>query len=205
MASRQKLTTPPRRLPPEERREQLAGFALEVAAERGYQGLELEEVAERAGVARSLLYRYFPEGRRDLYLAAVHQAGQELAGDWITDESIPLDQRLARNFARIIDHAAEPSDAWRLYRQAQSSADPEVVAIGRRYHGMVVESVCQNHLGTGEPPELVRLALLGYLAYAETALDAWRESDLARETITELLSRTLVTTIEAAVALAASS
>ena len=201
MASREKSAALPKRLPPAERREQLTAVALEVAAERGYRRLELEEVAERAGVARTLLYRYFPEGRRDLYRAALERAGQILAGDWVTDESTPLSERLARNFARIIDHAAEPSDAWRLYRQARTGGDPELVAIGDRYHRLVIESVSRNHLGTKEPPELVRIALTGFLAYAETALDTWRESGLPRETITELLSRTLVTTIEAAVAL----
>ncbi len=201
MASREKTAAPPKRLPRAERREQLTNVALEIAAERGYQGLELEEVAERAGVARSLLYRYFPEGRQDLYLAAADQAGRILASDWVTDDSIPLGERLARNFGRIIDHAAEPSDAWRLYRQARASADPELVAIGRRYHGVVLESISRNHLGTDRPPELVLLALHGYLAYAETILDAWRDSDVPRETITELLSRSLVATIEAAVAL----
>ena len=202
MTPRQDLSAPPKRLPPGERRDQLTEIALQLAAERGYPGLDLEEVARRAGVARSLLYRYFPEGRRDLYLAALDRAGSILAGDWVTDESIPLDERLARNFARIIDHAAEPSDAWRVYRQARASSEPELVGIGSRYHGVVVESVSRNHLGTGEPPELVRLALLGYLAYAETALDVWRESELPREVITELLARTLVTTIDAAAALA---
>ena len=159
MASREKTAAPPKRLPRAERREQLTNVALEIAAERGYQGLELEEVAERAGVARSLLYRYFPEGRQDLYLAAADQAGRILASDWVTDDSIPLGERLARNFGRIIDHAAERSDAWRLYRQARASADPELVAIGRRYHGGRLESISRNHLGTDRPPELVLLAL----------------------------------------------
>src|SRR5262249_31070253 len=103
-------TTPPRRLPPEQRREQLIGVAMEIAAPEGYEGLTLDEVAARAGVTRTLVYHYFPRGRRDLFLAAVGRAGEELTGGWVTESDIPLDRKLAANFARIIDYAAEPTD-----------------------------------------------------------------------------------------------
>ncbi len=163
------------RLPAQERREQLTNVALEIAAERGYQGLELEEVAERAGVARSLLYRYFPEGRQDLYLAAADQAGRILAGDWVTDDSIPLGERLARN-SRYIDHAAarRPSTPGASAR-ARAVGGAELVAIGRRYHGVVLESISNRRRPRGAG---YLLALHGYLAYAETTLDAWRDSDV---------------------------
>ena len=56
------MTPTARRLPPEQRRAQLAQAALAVAAEQGYAGLSLDEVGERAGVTRNLLYHYFPRG-----------------------------------------------------------------------------------------------------------------------------------------------
>src|SRR3954454_23016938 len=101
-----------RRLPPEQRREQLEQVALDVAADRGYAGLALDEVAERAGVTRNLLYHYFPRGKLDVFLAATHVAGRELTDGWVTDADIPLDERLAANFARIVAHAGDPSPAW---------------------------------------------------------------------------------------------
>ncbi len=118
MASREKSAAPPKRLPPAERREQLTAVALEVAAERGYRRLELEEVAERAGVARTLSGRTATsrKGGGTSTRRCSSGPGRSWRGTGSPDESIPLSERLARNFVRIIDHAAEPSDAWRLYR-----------------------------------------------------------------------------------------
>src|SRR3954454_6014733 len=105
----------PRRMSSDDRREQLASIAPELAARNGHAGLSLDEVAERADVTRNLLYHYFPRGRDDLFLAAVHRGGQEIAGGWTTDERIPREQRIAQNFAHVVKHASRPSAAWLVY------------------------------------------------------------------------------------------
>src|SRR4051794_20863695 len=120
-------TRSPRRLPPEQRQAQLTEAALAVAAEQGYADLSLEDVAARAGVTRNLLYRYFPRGRLDVFLAAVERSGQELTGDWLLDSDEPLAERLARNFLHLVEHAAQPTDAWRVARHARAAAgEPEI-------------------------------------------------------------------------------
>src|SRR5262245_52900687 len=109
----------PRRLPPAERREQLIGAALSIAAREGYENLTFEKVANLAGVTRNLVYHYFPGGRQELLEAAAHRAGEELSSEWITDPGVPLAQRLATNLSQMMDHAEEPTDAWLLYRQGR--------------------------------------------------------------------------------------
>ena len=52
--------TPRRRLPPEERRAQLLALALDVFAERGIGAARHAEIAERADVAVSTTFVYFP-------------------------------------------------------------------------------------------------------------------------------------------------
>jgi AcrR family transcriptional regulator len=42
------------------RRERMLSAALELASEGGYEGVQMREVADRAGVALGTLYRYFP-------------------------------------------------------------------------------------------------------------------------------------------------
>ena len=76
-------------MPSAQRRRQLGQAALEVAAGQGYSGLSLDDVAERAGVTRNLLYHYFPRGRLDVFLAAADLAGRELTEDWVTDQDLP--------------------------------------------------------------------------------------------------------------------
>lgn len=59
-----------RRLPAEQRRRQLVLSSIPVFARAGYHGATTRAIAERAGVAEALLYRYF-RGKRELFVAAV--------------------------------------------------------------------------------------------------------------------------------------
>jgi AcrR family transcriptional regulator len=188
----------PRRLPPAERRDQLARVALSVAARSGYAGTTLDEVADRAGVTRNLLYHYFPRGRLDLFLAAVELAGEELTGDWVTDPEIPLDERLATNFARVVDHALAPTDAWLVHRQARVSGEPEIDALDARYREIVMAGIAENHFGTPDPGPYERLVLDAYLAFGDRALDDCRERGLDRDAVTRILAQTLLGAVAAA-------
>jgi AcrR family transcriptional regulator len=187
----------PRRMAPEQRRAQLVEAAMASAAARGYAGLSLDDVGERAGVTRNLLYHYFPRGRLDLYLAALERAGEELTGDFIVDPEQSLAERLAANTERAIQHAARASDAWLVWRHARSAAEPEILAVRDRYRDELVTGMSLNFLGTGDPPRLARVALRAYLDFHETALDEWRGSGLDRAALLALLEHTLTATVEA--------
>jgi AcrR family transcriptional regulator len=187
----------PRRMAPEQRRAQLVEAAMASAAARGYAGLSLDDVGERAGVTRNLLYHYFPRGRLDLYLAALERAGEELTGDFIVDPEQSLAERLAANTERAIQHAARASDAWLVWRHARSAAEPEILAVRDRYRDELVTGMSLNFLGTGDPPRLARVALRAYLDFHETALDEWRGSGLDRAALLALLEHTLSATVEA--------
>src|SRR2546430_10297173 len=56
------------RLPKPARRRQLLGAAREVFVAQGYHAAAMDEIAERAGVSKPVLYQHFP-GKLDLYLA----------------------------------------------------------------------------------------------------------------------------------------
>src|ERR1019366_2578894 len=113
------MTSPraPRRLSKDARREQLVAAAMPVLADQGFAEFSLEDVATRADVTRNLLYHYFSRGRPDIVLAVVQLAGARLTTDWVTDDTIPLSERLAANFTRMLAHAIAPSDAWRIHRK----------------------------------------------------------------------------------------
>src|ERR1044072_5192048 len=66
-----------RRLSPEDRRRQLVDVGAELFAARSYEEVLMEEVAERAGVSRALLYKHFP-AKRDLFAAVYREAAQGL-------------------------------------------------------------------------------------------------------------------------------
>jgi AcrR family transcriptional regulator len=192
------VSTPPRRLPPAERREQLIDSALAIAAQEGHENLAFEKVANRAGVTRNLVYHYFPGGRRELLEAAVHRAGDQLSSGWVTDPDVPLGERLVTNLNRLLDHAEEPTDAWQLYRQGRGIVDPDLLAIARTYRERIISTVALNQLGTTEPPPIVRIALDGMLAYVETVIEAAIEQEVPRERVHELVGGTLMSAMNAA-------
>lgn len=190
--------TAARRLPPEQRQEQLTQAALAVVAEQGYAGLSLEDVAARAGVTRNLLYRYFPRGRLDVFVAAVERAGQELTADFLVDSQDPVEIKLARNVTRFVEHAAGPSDAWRVARHATASAgEPDVARTRNAYRDILVANIALNHFGMTDPGPVARLALRAYTDFGETALDEWRGSGVDRDVVLSILGEALLATVAA--------
>jgi AcrR family transcriptional regulator len=188
----------PRRLSKADRRRQLVEAASALAASRGFADLSLDEVAEGAGVTRNLLYHYFPRGRRDIVLAVVDQAADRLTSDWVIDPAVPRAQRIAQNFTRMAEHALAPSDEWLVYRQARAFGDEEVRAAGQRHIDRVVSAIALNNGETDDPPPLMRVAILGFIAYAETALEEAREERLPPDQVLALLAKTLASTVRAA-------
>jgi AcrR family transcriptional regulator len=186
------VSSPARRLPPAERRDQLIDCALAIAARDGYENLAFEAVANRAGVTRNLVYHYFPGGRQQLLEASVHRAGEQLSSGWVTDPGVPLGERLAANLNRMMDHAAEPTDAWQLYRQGRGSVDPALLEIARGYRERVIGNIALNQLGTAAAPPLVRIALEGFLAYVETVIESAIDQRISREQVLDLVSGTLM-------------
>src|SRR5579859_968905 len=65
------------RLPRPERRRQLLEAALEVFVARGYHAAAMDEIAERAGVSKPVLYQHFP-GKQELYLALLDESVERL-------------------------------------------------------------------------------------------------------------------------------
>src|SRR5262245_1707174 len=189
----------PRRLPPAERRRQLIDSALAVAARDGHDRLAFEAVAKEAGVTRNLVYHYFPGGPQELLEAAVHRAGELLSSDWVTDPEIPLPERLASNPNRMMDHAAEPTDAWLLFRQSRGAVDPRLLEIASGYRERVISNIALNQLGNSKPPPAVRIALDGFLAYVETVIENALAEGIDRERVVAVIAPALSATLDAAV------
>jgi AcrR family transcriptional regulator len=190
--------TAPRRLTRDARRAQLVAAAMPLVARQGFADFSLDELAAAADVTRNLLYHYFPRGREDIVLAVVEQAGRELTEEWVVDDAVPLEQRLAANFTRIADHAMGPTDAWRIHRRARAALDPELHQVVAGFSDVVVASVALNHLGTRRPPQMVHLALLGFVSFCETVFDEARQAGLSRGVVMRMLADTLVATLAAA-------
>src|SRR3954464_8958230 len=66
------------RMPRSVRRKQLLAAAQEVFVANGYHAAAMDDIAERAGVSKPVLYQHFP-GKLDLYLALLDTQAEALA------------------------------------------------------------------------------------------------------------------------------
>jgi len=65
------------RLPRTARRRQLLDAALSVFVAQGYHAAAMDDIADKAGVSKPVLYQHFP-GKRDLYLALLDESASAL-------------------------------------------------------------------------------------------------------------------------------
>src|SRR5260370_24799316 len=66
-----------RGLSPDDRRNELLALGAEVFGQRPYDEVRIDEIAERAGVSRALMYHYFPD-KRAFFAAVVRAEGERL-------------------------------------------------------------------------------------------------------------------------------
>ena len=113
-------TPPPARKAPRgrmtaaERREQLIAIARGAFAERGFDGVSVEEIAARAAVSKPVVYEHFG-GKEGLYAVVVDREVQQLLGTMrealtATSQRMLLEQA---TFA-LLDYVEASSDGFRI-------------------------------------------------------------------------------------------
>lgn len=125
------LTEPPskrlgtRKVPKEQRMEQILEVAGSVFSRRGFHSTSMEEIAEGAGVTKPLLYRYF--GSKDaLYLATITQVGNHLMSGLTVLMSNPNPtERLKYIMLSFLTFVERHREGWSvLYNEALTSVGP---------------------------------------------------------------------------------
>ncbi len=117
------------RMPRGERRDQLLATASEVFVDRGYHAAGMDEIADRAGVSKPVLYQHF-SSKLDLYLAvlALHVeillTGVRQALRTTTDNR----RRLHAAVQAFFDFIEDDSQGYRLIFENDNVTEPQVAA-----------------------------------------------------------------------------
>jgi AcrR family transcriptional regulator len=129
-------------MPKAQRMAQMLTVAEEIFAEQGYLATSMDEIAERVGVSKPMLYEYFGS-KEGLLIGCIHRARTELrektaaaiAGAGSPEEFLRLGLRAFFEF--IVDHQR----SWALLRQeaaiAVPSAQEEVEGIRQQQTDMI--------------------------------------------------------------------
>src|SRR3954464_15426752 len=115
------------RLPRSARRMQLLQAARQVFVAQGYHAAAMDEIADRAGVSKPVLYQHFPS-KLELYLALLDEHAGELvdrvrqALGSTTDNAL----RVRRSIQAYFDFVDDPSGAYQLVFESDLRNEPAV-------------------------------------------------------------------------------
>jgi AcrR family transcriptional regulator len=181
------------RLPRPARRRQLLGAAQEVFVAQGYHAAAMDEIAERAGVSKPVLYQHFP-GKLELYLALLDESVEGLVAIVRDALSSTTDnkQRVPATFQAFFDFVSSSGEAFRLVFESDLSNEPEVRArLNRTMHAcadMISQFIREDAGLSDEEAHLLGMALVGM---AQVSSRYWLSTDRAipKEAAEQLLAR----------------
>ncbi|HVB43598.1 MAG TPA: TetR/AcrR family transcriptional regulator [Streptosporangiaceae bacterium] len=181
------------RLPRPARRKQLLGAAREVFVAQGYHAAAMDEIAERAGVSKPVLYQHFP-GKLELYLALLDESAAELVGAVSAALASTTEnrQRVPATFRAFFDYVSGAGEAFRLVFESDLSNEPAVRArLDRAMYEcakMISEFIREDAGVLEEEAELLGMALVGM---AQVSARYWlgSERSIAQESAEGLLAR----------------
>ncbi|WP_336923991.1 TetR/AcrR family transcriptional regulator [Aquipuribacter sp. SD81] len=109
------------------RRRQLLGAAQEVFVANGYHSTAMDEIAERAGVSKPVLYQHFP-GKLELYLAVLDGLVDSLVAAVRDALEATHDnkQRVAGVTAAFFEFVDRDGEAFRLVFESDLTSEPLV-------------------------------------------------------------------------------
>lgn len=180
------------RLPRNARRAQLLEVALKVFVDQGYHSASMDEIAERAGVSKPVLYQHFP-GKLDLYLALL-----ETSCDTVIDgvrgalaSTHDNRKRVQATMELWYDYVADQGAAFRLVFESDLTSDPsvreQVDRVIEESATLVAEVIRED---TGLPPAASHLLAVSLVGMGHVGARNWlsQDSSLTRNEAVQLVA-----------------
>ena len=181
------------RLPKPARRRQLLGAAQEVFVAQGYHAAAMDEIAERAGVSKPVLYQHFP-GKLELYLALLEESAQALTETVRGALASTSDnkQRVTATFTAFFDFVASTGQAFRLVFESDLRNEPAVRArldATMRDCAEMVSAIIRADAGIGD--EEAHLLGMGLVGMAHVTATYWLATERAipKDAAEQLIAR----------------
>ncbi len=153
----------------------------------------MDEIAERAGVSKPVLYQHFP-GKLELYLALLDESADELVKIVSDALSSTADnrQRVAATFRAFYDFVAGTGEAFRLVFESDLSNEPAVRGrLDRAMNecaDMVSQFIREDAGVSNEEAQLLGMALVGM---AQVSARYWLDTEQAipKDAAEQLIAR----------------
>lgn len=172
----------------DERRQQLVALGLELFGERNYDDISIDEIAQRAGISKGLLYHYFPS-KRHFYVDTVRAAARQLLEETeVHVEGVAALDALREGLSAYLSYVDRHATAYSALLRSGIGADPEVLEIVEdTRNAFVARLLAGLGVGLAEAPPPLRAALRGWVGMVEAASLDWIDHrDLTREQMHDL-------------------
>jgi len=181
------------RLPRPARRTQLLQAAREVFVAQGYHASAMDDIAERAGVSKPVLYQHFP-GKYELYLALVDQNAAEIIAAVRQALASTADhkQQVAATMSAFFEFIDREGESFKLIFESDLTNDravqERVTAVSLEVARAIAAVIRNAAEVTDEDAEMLGIALGGM---ANVTARYWLRTgrQMSREDAVRLLSQ----------------
>ena len=163
------------RMPRTARRAQLLESALEVFVAQGYHAAAMDDIADRAGVSKPVLYQHFP-GKLELYVALLDQSCDTIidATNRALESTQDNKQRVAATMQVFYDYVANAHGAFRLVFESDLNNEPavrdRVERVTTECSAKIAEVISED---TGLSDEQSRLLAVSLVGMAQVSARYW--------------------------------
>ncbi|MDP3889627.1 TetR/AcrR family transcriptional regulator [Nocardioides sp.] len=162
-------------MPRRERRAQLLESALEVFVAHGYHAAAMDDIAERAGVSKPVLYQHFP-GKLDLYLALLDTSCDTIIENCRVALASTQDNkhRVEATMAAFYEYVASDTGAFRLVFESDLTSEPAVRGhvdrVTTECAALITDVITED---TGLPKEASHLLAVSLVGMAQVSARFW--------------------------------
>jgi AcrR family transcriptional regulator len=179
-------------MPRKARRAQLLESALDVFVANGYHAAAMDDIADRAGITKPVLYQHFP-GKLDLYLALLDTACDQVieevrAALASTDDN---KERVAATTEAFYTYVANAGGAFRLVFESDLTSEPAVRERVDRVTVACADAIAEVIADdTGFQLEASRLLAVALVGMSQVSARFWlgAEGELPQDQAIDLIS-----------------
>ncbi|MEP7160054.1 MAG: TetR/AcrR family transcriptional regulator [Dermatophilaceae bacterium] len=167
------------RLSRQARRAQLLEAAQQVFVSSGYHAAGMDEIAERAGVSKPVLYQHFP-GKMELYLALLDDANEQIMAGVLSalEAASSQSDRVWATMEAYFDFVSREGTPYRLVFESDLLNDPAVrerlERVERQSAAAIAPLIQQNTDYTDAEAMLLATAIVGM---AQHSARFWQQRD----------------------------
>ena len=178
-----------RRLSREQRRNQLVVLGVRLLETVPFHALSMDDVAERAGVSRSLLFHYFPT-KLDYLTAVVREAADHVLSLTEVPEGTTAEDRTRAIVTALVRFIQRRRDNYVAVLRSGRSVDPELEQVVSGMHRTISLRILES-LGVDDPDPMSLVLTRAWLAGIEELALLGGESGQRQEAVIDSAITTL--------------